>query len=141
MDKLSRMAANARAMGLSYGKYMALRSAGATPAPLARMLPYAPEEDEPPERRCGICGKKLRPDAPKRALTCGPICSYELNKRRNRDAYKRKHKLDEMGSLTCPGCGKSFRPGKRGQRFCSRSCSVKARRARLRAQEKGEKCH
>lgn len=138
MDNLSRLAAQAREQGLSYGKYMALRKE------LGKETPHTVQKEltkpEEPERMCVICGKLLMPGMKGRAMTCGPSCSYELTKRRSRERYRRLHPKDLTELPLCLRCNQPYTPKRAGTRFCCRQCRVNHANAQSRARKKGEQC-
>lgn len=124
MDHLSMVAKAAKAAGMSYGKYVALQyELGRNPVPPALKRLIAEETEEPEERRCEICGALLRPGIRGTVNTCGPVCSYELNKRRNREYYQKTMKFKPGAPVKCDYCEAEFLQNRRGQRFCSPKCN------------------
>ena len=88
MDRLSRRAKEAERLGMSYGKYMALRASGALT-----------EEEEAPDGKgeaqgyalCPECGKRFRP-VRKGHTFCSTTCA---SRKRTRERYRREHGLNE----------------------------------------------
>lgn len=108
MDSLTEITAKARAMGLSYGKYVARYGMGAHPVKV-----------EEPKRSfgkgyCWICGAKL---TGKRQKYCSAECTRE-----NYLAPRR----------TCTVCGSLLERTGHRDKYCSKECRLKARAARTR---------
>ena len=123
MDHLTQVVLAAQAAGMSYGKYVALQhELGRNPVPPALKRRIADETEEQEERRCEICGAILRPGIRGTVKTCGPVCSYELNKRRNRAYYQKTLKFKPDVPVKCDYCDAEFMQNRRGQRFCSPKC-------------------
>lgn len=128
MDHLSQVVKAAREAGMSYGRYVALmHEQGKRPLPKARKAPAA-ETPEQEKRICVICGGVI-PRERKNAKTCGSACSYELNKRRNRELYQNTTKFKPKGNYKCDWCGGEFTPNRRFQRFCGEKCQEAHKRA------------
>ena len=75
---------------------------------------------------CSTCG---------RAMVGGGECNYCVRDRRRRQSamssrfYRRRHGIvKDRFLVTCPVCGKEFRPKRSTARFCSTTCRVKAHR-------------
>lgn len=126
MDHLSKVAKEARAMGLSYGKYVALVREGL----IQPKLEPKPEPDAKETAQldyvrdietCVICGKEFRPGRG-RAMTCGPECRMELNRRRARKIYREQRGISLELESTCKFCGKVFSPERIGVLYCSVKC-------------------
>lgn len=64
---------------MSYGKWKALHPVVEVEMPKAEV-----------KRPCKICGGEIPPDAHKHTLYCGAQCSYEADKLRHREHYRRK---------------------------------------------------
>lgn len=93
-------------------------------------------------RNCGACGKpsgqllycsdKCRYPGKYDPKTCGR-CGREFHSRYRRRFCSRKCQYDGAGAKfgddkKCEGCGRAFRPKRRGVRFCSKSCPGRARK-------------
>lgn len=120
--------------GLSYGKYMALKSTGQLPAksPTQGRL-EAVLQDYLDTPRCRICGKIL---PPRRRVLCSVECEKEDKLRRNRS---KAH--GQGGPRLCPVCGKTVGPDLR-RTYCSWDCYRKNARqldAKYRERKRAEK--
>lgn len=126
-------------MGLSYGKYMALVREGLIrPAfvPDVEQGSQEKEKKEPQEeRRCVICGSLLPETARRTDLTCSTQCSSELNRKRNRESYRKKRSVLE--DRPCARCGKIFTQTRKGQRFCDATCQISYNRTVMRRKRNG----
>lgn len=127
MDLISLRNAEARKLGLSYGKYMALVRDGLIrteiapePAKGAKGAKDAKEETEPEYELgtavCAICGKEF-PMRTSKSRTCGPECRAELNRQRNRERYRRKNQGCDP-KKECNVCGRIFIPKRMGTLYC-----------------------
>ena len=134
--------AEARRLGLSYGKYVALVREG-----LIEPLHVGEEHSgtgvpggdlpEPEERRCVICGAVLPEDFRSSRKTCSRECSAELNRRRNNGYYQKNIKFRATEKIPCLKCGELFLPNRKSQKFCGRVCQDSYNRARARARKNG----
>lgn len=125
----------AREAGMSYGKYVALmHERGGRPPAKARGIASTEEAQEPEKRQCIICGKVIPHGRRRGAMTCGGVCGYELNRRRNREWYQKNVKFKPEGTYKCGWCGSEFTPNRRYQRFCG----VRCQEAHKRAVKRGE---
>ena len=122
MDLISLRNAEARKLGLSYGKYMAMVRAGMLEEKYPDPKKKAQAEEKTEERLCEICGGPMPEGARSATKTCGPVCSYELNRRRNQKAYMAKRQLQAMHERACLRCEKIFLPSRVDQKFCSAEC-------------------
>lgn len=83
MDQLTKDSISAQKAGMSYGKWKALH-------PHTDEVPKPAEEDSEWTRICPVCGKRFTLDGWKRKKYCGIECSYEVDRARCRDAYRRR---------------------------------------------------
>jgi predicted nucleic acid-binding Zn ribbon protein len=139
VDHLTKMVLAAEAAGMSYGKYVALVHEGLIRCPLSedrceQSPGPAPQQEE---RRCEICGRYLAEDSRWNQKTCGPACSAELNRLRNRDFYSKNVKFRAVEKIPCRRCGELFLPNRKSQKFCGVLCQHSYNKAKARARRNG----
>ena len=104
IDKLSMCAAKAKEVGVSYGKYMAMKE---------------PEIEAPAKtgvrRICKHCGKEFFVNHKKRKDYCSDRCRENF--------YYHAHKEYEPIVKTCPICGKEFVSKTYRNKYCSEFCA------------------
>ena len=96
---------------------------------------------------CPTCGTTFTPTphARRHKIYCSEKCRKRVNKLRWRAAH-RAALLAE--TRTCPGCGAEFTPARKGQKFCSVTCTkryykqmeLSRAKAARRAAKAGKKC-
>jgi predicted nucleic acid-binding Zn ribbon protein len=131
--------AEARAMGLSYGKYMALVRDGLIRTEIAPEPAKDTKKETKPKHEpeyelgtvaCAICGKEF-PMRTRRSRTCGPACRAKLNLQRCRERYRRMNGGCDQ-KKECSVCGKVFIPKRMGTLYCTDKCREKASAMRRR---------
>ena len=132
MDNLTACALAARKMGLSYGKYMALREGGTiVPKPVVEL----PVEDL---HYCKECGKEFNPNN-RLMVYCSQECKKNNHARMCRERMRKKSTITPEDVLICPWCKKEFVRGNRHglAKYCSPECSLAARKEQQRRYTNG----
>ena len=146
-EGLAAINAEARAAGMSYGQYMAMKAAQNADASTGRSAGAATPEDDM-VRQCPVCGDVFYPKRKTQAC-CSRACQdrrrAELNRVQNVNQYRRKHNL-AMTPRPCIHCGVMFVPPHGSKSICSEECyraratsRVKQRRAEAKEAVKDEK--
>lgn len=86
-DRLSRHASEALALGMSYGKYMAMRYERGLRS--REELRKADTHEQEPGKYCAICGKPM-PDAGRQRKYCGKACAIQGRRQTSREFYWRR---------------------------------------------------
>ena len=119
-EGLAAINAEARAAGMSYGRYMAMRAASEKPA--AKALPLEVEVE--PDPKCLVCGVPFERKR-RGQVCCSPVCQDarrdELNRIRNVNRYRAKHG-GALAPRACDHCGKVFLPEHARKVLCSDAC-------------------
>lgn len=114
------VAREAAEAGMSYGKYVALKYERNGFKPEKRT--DESDEEQAGARRCEVCGRILPANARKNTRTCGKVCSYELQKKKNKEYYQMHRKFVATECRICEFCGSEFLPARKDQRFCGDRC-------------------
>lgn len=126
MSSLDQRIAEAAAMGMSYGQYMAYRKENGFTEILRNIVPIIPAETV----KVGVCivcgGDIMRPNKRGNPNTCSPACRDEINRRRALNRYHEKKKEHPEGrEHICAVCGKAFR-GEPRMKYCNEKCRAAA---------------
>ena len=123
-DQSSINAAEAKAAGLSYGQYMAMKQ---------RAVQTAKEQEG--NRVCVVCGNKFFGKGNK--MCCSSACSYQRGI--DRTIFYQKQRIERLkeakvndNEKECIVCGDIFQPKKVNQKTCCKECSEELNRIRQR---------
>ena len=145
-EGLAAINAEARAVGMSYGQYMAMKAEQGGHVSVKQPADALPEGDG--DRQCPVCGDVFYPKR-KTQVCCSRACQdrrrAELNRVQNVNRYRKKHDL-VMTPRPCIHCGTMFVPPHGAKSICSEGCYAaraadrsKRRRAEAKEAAKDEK--
>ena len=106
MDRLTINTCNATKLGMSYGKYMAMKYNPDLPKP----------QDNSDKIKCICCGKEIRLRNARKRKYCGDECREQYY----RDIKERVPAAHHM--KTCEFCGKEFEALSHNAKYCSDTC-------------------